>query len=156
MTHSSVMPMEFAGQRMYVYCGSGGVAGVSAKDGALLGTHRLENQHRHRAIALVLDGGRIFLSGGYNAGSLMLQLKEDNGKLVPQVAFKLAPEVFGATQHTPIYHDGHIFGVRPDGQFVCLDLSGKSCGRAVGARSSASGHSSWRTACSSRWTIRAS
>jgi len=36
MTHSSVMPMEFAGERMYVYCASMGVVGVSAKDGRLL------------------------------------------------------------------------------------------------------------------------
>jgi outer membrane protein assembly factor BamB len=126
MTHSSVMPIEFAGRRMYVYCGSGGAAGVSAKDGALL----WDTTDWKISIATVpsplpLDGGKVFLSGGYNAGSLMLQLKEENGKLAPQVAFKLAPEVFGATQHTPIYHDGHIFGVRPDGQFVCLDLSGK-------------------------------
>ena len=36
MTHSSIMPMEFGGERMYVYCASGGVVGVSAKDGRLL------------------------------------------------------------------------------------------------------------------------
>ena len=126
MTHSSVMPMEFAGRRMYVYCGSGGVAGVSAKDGALLwDTTEWKISIATVPSPLPLDGGKVFLSGGYNAGSLMLQLKEDNGKLAPQTVFKLAPEVFGATQHTPIYHDGHIFGVRPDGQFVCLDLSGK-------------------------------
>ena len=28
MTHASVVPMEFGGKKMYVYCGSGGVAGV--------------------------------------------------------------------------------------------------------------------------------
>jgi outer membrane protein assembly factor BamB len=126
MTHSSVMPMEFAGRRMYVYCASGGVSGVSAKDGALL----WETTAWKISIAtvpspLVLDGGKIFLSGGYNAGSLMLQLKEENGQFAPQTVFKLAPEVFGATQHAPIFRDGHIYGVRPDGQFVCLDMSGK-------------------------------
>ena len=58
MTHSSVMPMEFGGRRFYVYCGSGGVAGVSAKDGALLWeTRRVENQLRHRAVA-ARSGGR--------------------------------------------------------------------------------------------------
>ena len=36
MTHSSVMPMEFGGQRMYVYCANNGVVGVSAKDGSIL------------------------------------------------------------------------------------------------------------------------
>jgi len=33
--------------------------------------------------------------------------------------------VFGATQHTPILKDGHLYGVRADGRFVCLGLDGK-------------------------------
>ncbi|MGE5608981.1 MAG: PQQ-binding-like beta-propeller repeat protein, partial [Bacillota bacterium] len=36
MTHSSIAAMTFNGKRMYVYCGSGGVAGVSAETGAIL------------------------------------------------------------------------------------------------------------------------
>jgi outer membrane protein assembly factor BamB len=126
MTHSSVMPMEFAGKRFYVYCGSGGVAGISAKDGTLL----WETSEWKISIAtvpspLVLDGGRILLSGGYNAGSLLLRLREQDGRLVPETVWKLGPEVFGATQHTPIFHDGLIYGTRPNGQFVCLGLDGK-------------------------------
>jgi outer membrane protein assembly factor BamB len=126
MTHSSVMPMEFAGRRFYVYCGSGGVAGVSADDGTLL----WETAAWKISIAtvpspLVLDGGKILLAGGYNAGSLLLQLREQGGRLVPETVWKLAPEVFGATQHTPIFHDGQVFGTRPNGQFVCLGLDGK-------------------------------
>ena len=39
--------------------------------------------------------------------------------------FKLAPEVFGATQHTPILKDGFLYGARADGRFVCLGLDGK-------------------------------
>jgi len=126
MTHSSVMPMEFGGRRFYVYCGSGGVAGISAKDGTLL----WETAAWKISIAtvpspLVLDGGRIFLAGGYNAGSLLLQLQDQGGKLVPQTVWKLGPEEFGATQHTPIFHEGQLFGTRPNGQFVCLGLDGK-------------------------------
>lgn len=126
MTHSSVMPMEFAGRRFYVYCASGGVAGVSAEDGALL----WETTAWKISIAtvpspVILDDGRLFLAGGYNAGSLMLQLQEEGGRWVPREVFRLGPEVFGATQHTPIYFEGHLYGVRPDGQFVCLDLDGK-------------------------------
>jgi outer membrane protein assembly factor BamB len=126
MTHSSVVPMEFAGKRMYVYCASLGVVGVSAEDGALL----WETSDWKISIAtvpspVVLEGGRIFLSGGYNAGSLMLQLHEEEGRIVARTAFKLDAEVFGATQQTPIYHQQHLYGVRPDGQFVCLDPTGK-------------------------------
>ena len=40
--------------------------------------------------------------------------------------FKLGPAVFGSTQHTPIFFDGHLYGVREkDKQLVCLDLDGR-------------------------------
>jgi outer membrane protein assembly factor BamB len=158
MTHSSVMPMEFDGQRMYVYCASKGVVGVSAKDGSIL----WETPDWKISIATVpsplpLAGGRVFLTGGYNAGSLMLQLTNEASQMakagvlaspdssgsvaqvraredarppetahfVPRTVFKLEPEVFGATQHTPILYDNHFYGVRADGKFVCLTLDGK-------------------------------
>lgn len=126
MTHSSIMPMEFAGERMYVYCANNGVVGVSAKTGAVL----WETKDWKISIAtvpspLILQGGRIFLSGGYNAGSRMLQLKKQGERFSVQTLFKLGPEVFGATQHTPILYENHIYGVRPDGRFVCLGLDGK-------------------------------
>lgn len=126
MTHSSVMPMEFAGRRLYVYCASGGVVGVDAHNGAIL----FESSDWKISIATVpsplpLPGGRIFLTGGYNAGSLMAQLEPANGRLALKPLFRLPPTVFGATQHTPIFRDGHLYGVRADGRFVCLSLDGK-------------------------------
>ncbi len=126
MTHASVAIAEFAGKRQYVYPASQGVVGVSADDGSLL----WETPDWKISIAtvpspLVLENGRIFLSGGYNAGALMLQLAEEGGKIVPRTAFRLDADTFGATQQTPIFHAGHIFGVRPDGRFTCLDLDGK-------------------------------
>lgn len=126
MTHSSIMPMDWAGRRSYLYCGSLGVVAVSAQDGAVLWT----NLQWRISIAtvpspLVLPEGRVFLTGGYDAGSLMLQVKQTNGRLEAQPLFRLPPSVFGAVQHTPIYFDGHLYGVRGDGQFVCLDLNGK-------------------------------
>jgi outer membrane protein assembly factor BamB len=33
--------------------------------------------------------------------------------------------VFGSDQQTPILYKGHIYGVKPGGQLVCLDLTGK-------------------------------
>jgi outer membrane protein assembly factor BamB len=121
------MPIEVAGQRMYVYCANNGVVGVSANDGSLL----WESSAWKISIAtvpspLILADGRIFLSGGYNAGSLMLQIKKDQDRWSVQTHFKLAPDAFGATQHTPIFSEDHIYGVRADGRFVCLDLNGRT------------------------------
>jgi outer membrane protein assembly factor BamB len=126
MTHSSIVPMDLAGQKTYVYCASLGVVGVSAEDGTLL----WETSDWKISIAnipspIVLEDQRLFLSGGYNAGSLMLQLRQEDGQWSVASLFKLEPEIFGSTQQTPIYYQGHIYGVRPDGQLVCLDPQGK-------------------------------
>jgi outer membrane protein assembly factor BamB len=74
---------------------------------------------------VLVGGDRIFLSGGYNAGSAMLQLKMQGGKIVPQMLFKLPPNVFGSDQQTPICYKGYVYGVIPGGQMACIDLNGK-------------------------------
>jgi outer membrane protein assembly factor BamB len=126
MTHSSVVPMEFAGRRMYVYCASGGVAGISAEDGSLL-WESLEWRIKIANVPspVIAGDGRIFLSGGYESGCMMLELYETEGRIEARPLFRLGPEVFGAPQHTPVCYEGHIYGVRPDGQLTCLDLEGR-------------------------------
>ncbi len=130
MTHSSVMPMEFAGKRMYVYSASsssddGGVVGVSAEDGRILW---ISQDWTIRIIVpspLIVGEGRIFLTGGYNTDSAMLQLTQEADKLTARTLFRLKPQVFAAEQQTPILYQGHLYGVRiDDHQLVCLDLNG--------------------------------
>ncbi len=133
MTHVSIMPMEFRGngaagrRRMYVYCGSGGVAGVAADTGELL----WETDQWQIAMAtcpspVVVGEDRIFLSGGYNSGSLMLQLVQAQGRIVPETVFRLDARQFGSEQQTPILWKQHLYAVRQkDQKLVCLDLDGK-------------------------------
>jgi outer membrane protein assembly factor BamB len=125
MTHSSIMPAEFMGERMYVYCASAGVVGVSAEDGSILWEYpdwkiRLANV----ASPLVVGDGKIFLSGGYNSGAMMIQLIRENDEIIVEEVFRLDAKVFGSEQHTPIFYNDHIYGIRPDKQLVCLDLNG--------------------------------
>lgn len=126
MTHSSVTPIEFMNKRMYVYCGSGGVVGISAENGNILWEY---NKWKIRIAnvpsPVMVDEGLIFLSGGYNAGCMMLQLSQEGGKITVTPSFQLGPEVFGSPQHTPIFYKGYIYGVRPDGQLTCLDINGR-------------------------------
>ena len=126
MTHSSIMPAELGGKRMYIYSGSGGVAGISAEDGSIL-WQSTDWRIRIATVAspLVIGEGKVFLSGGYNSGSMMLEIKKQQDRLTAEPSFKLKPEVFGATQHTPIFYEGYIYGVRPDGQLVCLSTDGR-------------------------------
>ena len=127
MTHSSIMPTDFRGRRMFVYCASDGVVGVWAEDGSIL----WETTEWKISIATVpsplcLPEGKIFFSGGYNSGALLVQLEERGGAFTPRTLLRLKPGQFGSTQHTPIFFEGSIYGVRDkDKELVCLDLSGK-------------------------------
>jgi outer membrane protein assembly factor BamB len=125
MTHSSVMPMMYNGQRTYLYCASGGITGVAAEDGAILWeSNEWKINMANVPSPLVIDEDRIFLSGGYKAGSMMLQLEDTAEGIHPRILYRLDQRQFGSTQHTPIVYENHIFGVRPDGQLVCLDFDG--------------------------------
>ncbi len=127
MTHVSITPMEFAGRRMYVYCGSGGAAGIAADTGELLWD---TDQWRIAMAAcpspVAVGEGRIFFCGGYNSGALMLQLKQGEGGITPQKVFKLPAREFSSDQQTPVLWQQHLYGVRQnDQQLVCMDLDGK-------------------------------
>lgn len=126
MTHVSLAPMEVGGRRMYVYSGSGGVAGVSADDGRVLWqTPDWKIPIAAVATPVVLPGGRLFLSGGYDAGCMMIQIVAEGDKYSVKTLWRLGPKDFGATQHTPIYYKEHLYGVRPNGELACLGEDGK-------------------------------
>ena len=132
MTHSSVMPMEFKGNRFYIYCGgsteAGGVVGVSAKDGQVLWKTDEWKVRTNVPMPLVIGEDRIFLTAGYgqyDSGCMMLRLTESDGKITAKSEFKHPTAVFGSMQHTPILYNDHIYGVGMDKQLICLDLEGK-------------------------------
>lgn len=128
MTHSCVAPMELSGQKTYVYCGTGGVAGLSAKDGRILwdSTEWIVDTATVPT-PVPVGGNKVFLTGGYNAGAMMLEIASSGTRFVPRVVYRLEPTVFGSDQQTPILSDGYLYGVIPGGQLACLDLSGKLC-----------------------------
>jgi len=126
MTHSSVIPTDFAGKRIYVYCASGGVVGISAEDGSILWEYpEWKIRVANVPSPVMVGGGLIFLSGDYNAGCMMLCLVDIGGKVNVQPVFRLGANVFGSPQHTPVFYKGYIYGVRPDYQLTCLDTYGK-------------------------------
>jgi len=76
---------------------------------------------------VVVGTDRLFFTAGYGQyelGCTMLRLTETDGKITAQSEFLHTTEVFGSIQQSPIYYGGNIYGVRPDGQLVCLDLQG--------------------------------
>ena len=126
MTHSSIIPMDYRGKRTYVYCGSGGVAGVSAADGSILWTTTEWRIGMATVPSPVIAGeDRIFLTGGYNAGSAMLALEEKDGAIASRVLYRIDAKGFASIQQTPICYEGHLYGVKYDGRLACADLDGK-------------------------------
>jgi outer membrane protein assembly factor BamB len=130
MSHSSVMPFEFGGKKMYVYSASGGVAGVAANGsdvGTILWQSTLWNHPVVAASPVCMPNGKIFLTAGYGAGSMLLQLSENNKRFDVEVLQTYKPgEGLSSEQQTPILVDGHLFGVLPKdartlrNQMICV------------------------------------
>jgi len=131
MSHSSVIPYNFQGKKMYLYCAIGGLIGVGA-EGADLGKLLWKApEWATNVIApspLAMPDGKIFLTAGYGAGSMVIQLKESGGKYSHEVLQQYKPvNGLACEQQTPIYWQGRLFGIMPkDGgvhrnQFVCVD-----------------------------------
>ncbi len=131
MSHSSVMPFTYGGRKMYVYSAIGGMVGVAA-DGDDAGQVLWETADwNHSVVApspVCMDDGKIFMTAGYGAGSMMLQLSENNGEFTIETLYEYAPrEGLACEQQTPVLWNGHLFGIMPkDGgalrnQFVCFN-----------------------------------
>lgn len=126
MTHVSILPWTFNGKKMYVYCASGGIVAVSADDGSLL-WQTDEWKVNIAAVPTPVPAGpdRLLFTGGYNAGSLMLRFKEENGKLTHETVFRKKARDCGSDQQTPIFYEGHLYLVVPDGQLICMTPDGE-------------------------------
>lgn len=129
MSHSSIMPFEFGGQKMFVYSAVGGVCGVAADgSGKLLWQTDVWNHSVVAPSALCMPDGKIFLTAGYGAGSMMLQLLVSNEQFSTHVLAELKPSKgLASEQQTVIYYEGYLFGILPKdagtvrNQFVCVD-----------------------------------
>lgn len=136
MSHSSVVPMTFAGRRMYVYAARGGIAGVAADGpdrGAILWRSTEWNNSITSPMPVPLPDGRIFLTAGYGAGSLILRLVASaGGAIAVETGPRIAKTVFACEQHTPILLDGLLYSVLPADagelkrQLVCYDPAGQT------------------------------
>ena len=133
MSHSSIMPFTFGGRNMYVYSAIGGLIGVAA-DGNSAGEILWETSAwNHSVVApspVCMPDGKIFITAGYGAGSMMLQLSENSGIFSIKPIDEYKPKHgLACEQQTPVYWNGHLFAILPkDGgtlrnQFVCVNPS---------------------------------
>jgi outer membrane protein assembly factor BamB len=131
MSHSSIVPFEFGGTRMYVYSAFGGVCGVAA-DGPEAGKVLWQTTAwNHQVVAptpVCLPDGKIFLTAGYGAGSMVLQLEGSGGDFRVSVITEYRPmEGLACEQQTPVVWEGLLLGILPKdagplrNQLVCVD-----------------------------------
>jgi outer membrane protein assembly factor BamB len=136
MSHTSVMPMRLGDRKMYVYSAIGGTVGVAAdgpERGRVLWETTLWTQSVLAPSPLALPEGRIFLTAGYGAGSMLLQVvPEGDGYAVRELGRLDPTRGLTSEQQTPLVFRGHLFGIEPKdagalrNQLVCYraeDLS---------------------------------
>lgn len=131
MSHSSIVPMEFSGRKMYVYAAIGGICGVSAEPGnagKLLWTTNAFSPSVVASSPLPLDGGKIFITAGYGAGGAMFQLTANGETTGIKLLYKYKPKNgLASEQQTPVVVDGLIYGILPKdagnarNRFVCCN-----------------------------------
>jgi outer membrane protein assembly factor BamB len=130
MSHSSIVPMLLYGRRVYVYCAVNGMAAVAA-DGDERGSVLWQTSawaNRVTAPSPVsLGDGRIFVTAGQGAGSMMLRVVPKEGAFSVEPLYRLDKTVFACEQQTPLLLSGHLLGVLPKDagdtrtQLVCLN-----------------------------------
>jgi outer membrane protein assembly factor BamB len=77
------MPYTFGGRKMYVYSAIGGLFGVAADGQDVVKVLWKTSAWNHSVVApspVCMPDGRIFMTAGYGAGSMSLQLSENSGQ----------------------------------------------------------------------------
>lgn len=149
MSHASLMPMTVDGKRMYVYQSIGGLCGISAEGadrGKLLWQTTAFAPSVVAPSPVVMDQGRILVCAGYGAGSALFRVKRSSDGFTVGLVDQYKPdEGIASEQQTPVYYDGHLYGIQPKdagalrNQFICCDpencrqvLSGSGKGNRFG------------------------
>ena len=117
MSHSSVIPMNFAGTSTFVYVGVGGVCGVSAEAGNYGKLLWSTNKWQPSVVApspLQISQNQVFLAAGYGAGGALLQVDKQGTSWNATIkdSYK-ANEGMSSEQQTPINYKGTLITILP-------------------------------------------
>lgn len=105
----------------------GKVAGISLDNGSILWTYEGFQCYIPIPYATTLPDDRLFMTGGYDAGSAMIQVKQEGGKFAVKEIF--TTKACGSQIHQPLFYGGHLYvnsnsNEREDGM-MCLTLDGQ-------------------------------
>ena len=105
----------------------GTVSGIAAADGRVLWQYTGWSCNIPIASPVLIGDGRVFISGEYGAGSVMLRITAAAGVFSAQELFKTQECM--SQIHQALLYQGHLYansnGNKARDGFVCLDLDGK-------------------------------
>jgi len=126
MTYATPKLITLEGEKQATFISQEGVVAVDAETGRELW------RYKHPCRIPVpnvseLGGGRLFVTGGYNAGSAFIDVSRRNGKWTVTEAAKI--DKIGSHCHAGLVWQGHVYALcntneRRDG-LVCFDRNGK-------------------------------
>jgi outer membrane protein assembly factor BamB len=135
MSHSSIMVAEIGGTRTYVYAAIGGIVGVSAEAGSagkLLWETTAFDAQVIAPSPVCLPDGRVFVTAGYGAGSIMLKVDNGDGGWSTEVVYRHGPaDGFACEHQTPLLYRGMLIGILPKdagprrSELACWDPAGR-------------------------------
>jgi outer membrane protein assembly factor BamB len=128
MSHVSLMPALIGGVKQYLYLTMNKVVGVAAADGQLLWSIPFAAKMAACPSPVSIGDGRIFITSGYEAGSMMIQVSKSASGFAAQKLYDLTSMQFNSEVHTPVLYQNHLFAVssKTRGRFTCLGLDGKA------------------------------
>jgi outer membrane protein assembly factor BamB len=127
MSHVSVMPATLSGVKQYLYGTLKGPLGVSAADGKLLWEYSRKFNVAVAPSPIAVDQERVFMTGSYDAGSVMVRIKKTGSTWDAASIFDMKNNEWNSEVHTPIVYKGLMFAVgkKRRGLFTCLSFDGK-------------------------------
>jgi len=130
-SYASPIPAFVCGKhRVFVFAGgdsrppTGGLLAINPTDGAIYFRFpfRSDRYESVNAASPVVGAKHLFISTSYGTGGVALKLLSDGDF---EVAWKT--DALGAHFATPIYHEGHLFGIdgmaKADAEVVCLEIT---------------------------------
>jgi outer membrane protein assembly factor BamB len=127
MSHASLMPATIGGVKQYIYMSLNKVIGIAAADGQTLWSIPFATKMAGVPSPLSIGDGRIFITSGYEAGSMMIQAEKGASGFTVKKLYDLTSAQFNSEVHTPVLYKNYMFGVgsKTRGRFMCVGLDGK-------------------------------
>jgi outer membrane protein assembly factor BamB len=121
------MPATIDGVKQYLYLTMNKVVGIAAADGQILWSTPFIAKMAACPSPVSIGDGRIFITSGYEAGSMMIKVQKGPSRFTVQKLYDLTSVQFNSEVHTPILYKNLLFAVgsKTRGRFSCVGLDGK-------------------------------